>query len=92
VTNAFITDWIWILAFFPLWLISSGTMFALAYAPKKAMGAQAQKFTNALALVLSLWAATGTLMWLECTSLIHLPFARQGCNMLPAAILHPAWL
>jgi hypothetical protein len=67
-------------------------MFALAYAPKKAMGLRAQKFTNGVALVLSLWAAAGTLMWLECTSLIHLPFARQGCNMLPAAILHPAWL
>jgi hypothetical protein len=92
VTNAFIKDWIWLLAFFPLWLVSSGTMFTLAYGPKKSMSVSGQKFTNALALVISLWAAAGTLMWMECTSLIHLPFARQGCGMLPAAILHPAWL
>lgn len=92
VSEAFVKDWIWVLAFFPLWLVSSGTIFALAYGPKKAMGIQGQNFANALALLLSISTAAGALMWLECTSLIHLPFARQGCGMLPAAILSARWM
>ena len=91
-SDAFIRDWIWVLAFFPLWFVSSGTMFGLAYGPKQNMGMKAQKFTNAMAMALSISMAGGALMWLECVSYIHLPFARQACGMFPAAILSPAWL
>jgi len=91
-TEQFVRDWIWVLAFFPLWLLSSGTMFSLAYGPKQSMGLSGQKFLNMLALLLSISTAAGALMWLECASVIHLPFARQACGMFPAAILSPSWL
>ena len=91
-SEAFIRDWIWVLAFFPLWLVTSGAMFSLAYGPKQAMGMRGQKVTNMLTLFLSISTAGGALMWLECTSYIHLPFARQACGMFPAAILSPTWL
>jgi len=92
VSDAFVRDWIWVLAFFPLWLLTSGTVFGLAYGPKQAMGIRAQKLTNAFALVFSISTAAGALMWLECASYIHLPFARQACRAFPAAIVSPAWL
>jgi len=92
VTESFVRDWIWVLAFFPLWFVSSGTMFSLAYGPKQAMGLRGQKLTNMLALLVSIATAAGALMWLECVSYIHLPFARQACGMFPAAILSPTWL
>ena len=91
-SEAFVRDWIWVLAFFPLWAVCSGTVFGLAYGPKQAMGIRGQKAMNAFAMLLSLSAAGGALMWLECTSYIHLPFARQACGMFPAAILSPTWL
>jgi hypothetical protein len=92
VSDAFVRDWIWILAFFPLWLVTSGTMFGLAYGPKQAMGVRGQKAMNAFIMLLSLSTAAAGLMWLECTSQIHLPFARPACGMFPAAILSPSWL
>ena len=91
-SDAFVRDWIWVLAFFPLWLVMSGTMFGLAYGPKQAMSVRGQKTVNAFAMFLSLSMASGTLMWLECTSYIHLPFAKPACGMFPAAILSPTWL
>ena len=91
-TDAFVRDWIWVLAFFPLWLVSSGTMFGLAYGPKQSMSIRGQKTVNACAMIVSLSAAAAALMWLECTSQIHLPFAKPACGMFPAAILSPAWL
>ena len=91
-SEQFIRDWIWVLAFFPLWMLTSGTMFGLAYGPKQAMGLRGQKLVNMFALFLSLGTAAGSLMWLECASVIHLPFARQGCGMFPAAILSTTWL
>ena len=92
VTDTFVKDWIWVLAFFPLWMVTSGTMFGLAYGPKQSMGLRGQKLTNMFALLLSISTAAGALMWLECVSFIHLPFARQACGMFPAAILSPTWL
>ena len=91
-SEAFVRDWIWVLAFFPLWAVSSGTMFSLAYGPKQAVGLRGQKLINMLTLILSISTAGSALMWLECTSYIHLPFARQACGMFPAAILSPTWL
>ena len=85
VSETFVRDWIWVLAFFPLWMVTSGTMFGLAYGPKQAMGLRGQKLTNMLTLLLSLSTAAGALMWLECASFIHLPFARLACGMFPAA-------
>jgi hypothetical protein len=92
VSEAFVRDWIWVLAFFPLWAVSSGTMFSLTYGPKQSMGLRGQKLTNMCTLVLSITIAAGALMWLECASLIYLPFARQACGMFPAAILSLTWL
>lgn len=91
-SEAFVRDWIWVSAFFPLWLVASGTLFSLAYGPKKFMGIRGQKMTNALTLALSISTAAGGLMWLECASVIHLPFARPTCGMFPAAILSSSWL
>lgn len=88
----FVSDWIWILAFFPLWLVISGTMFSLAYGPKQAMGLRGQKLVNMFTLFLSIGTSASALMWMECASVIHLPFARQACGMFPAAILSPSWL
>jgi len=81
-----------VLAFFPLWLVASGAVFGLTYGPRQTMSVRLQKAANACALLISLSAAAGALMWLECTSYIHLPFVRPGCGMLPAAILSPSWL
>jgi hypothetical protein len=67
-------------------------MFGLAYGPKQAMGVRGQKAMNAFIMLLSLSTAAAGLMWLECTSQIHLPFARPACGMFPAAILSPSWL
>jgi hypothetical protein len=67
-------------------------MFSLTYGPKRSMGLRGQKLTNMFTLVLSITFAAGALMWLECASVIHLPFARQACGMFPAAILSPTWL
>jgi hypothetical protein len=67
-------------------------IFALAHGPKRSMGVRGQSLANGLAMLLSISTAAGTLMWLECTSQIHLPFARQACPMFPAAILSPPWL
>ena len=91
-SDAFIRDWIWVLAFFPLWLVTSGTMFSLAYGPKQLMGVRGQKMTNALTLFLSLSMAAASLMWLECASYVHLPFARPACAMLNTPIASMAWL
>ena len=94
-SDAFVRDWIWILAFFPLWFVSSGTMLGLAYGPKQSMGARGQKLTNACTLVLSIAFAAGALMWLECASYIHLPFARPACGLFNPnlyALYASAWL
>jgi hypothetical protein len=56
------------------------------------MGVRGQKAMNAFIMLLSLSTAAAGLMWLECTSQIHLPFARPACGMFPAAILSPSWL
>jgi len=92
VSDAFIRDWIWVLAFFPLWLVTSGTMFGLAHGPKRYMGLRGQKMTNAVTLFLSLSMAAASLMWLECESYVHLPFARPACGMLNTPIAVTAWL
>ena len=91
-SDAFVRDWIWIFAFFPLWLVASGTMYGLAYGPKQAMSPRGQSTVNTLAMFLSISLAAGAMMWLECNSLIHLPFAKPACGMFPAAILSPTWL
>ncbi len=80
------------LAFFPLWLVASGTLFGLAHGPKQFMGLRGQKMTNAFTMVLSLSTAAATLMWLECESYVHLPFARPACGLLNTPIAVTAWL
>ena len=85
-SDIFVRDWIWVLAFFPLWLVTSGTMFGLVYAPKQAMGIRGQKLTNAVTLMCSIFIAAGALMWLECASYVHLPFARPACGMINTSL------
>jgi hypothetical protein len=78
-------DWIGILAFFPLWAVTTIICFALIAGPKKLAGIRTQKFLNVSALVLSVSAATAMLIGLDCTAYINLPFAKTGCYMLDSS-------
>ena len=86
-------DWVWMLAFFPLWAVTAGLCFALVSGPKRAAGIRTRKFLDASALVLSICSATAVLIELDCTSYIHLPFAQPACHMLdlngPSAFINP---
>ena len=75
-------DWIGILAFFPLWAVTTIICFALIAGPKKMSGIRTQKFLNASALILSVSSATAILIGLDCNSYINLPFAKNACYML----------
>ena len=78
--SALVRDWIWVLAFFPLWLVTAGACFGLAYGPKKVAGVRMQKFLDSVALIFSVSAAAGALMMLECADYIYLPFAQPACR------------
>jgi hypothetical protein len=75
-------DWMGILAFFPLWAVTTIICFALIAGPKKLTGIRTQKFLNASALVVSVSAATAILIGLDCTAYISLPFAKSACYMI----------
>jgi len=75
-------DWIGILAFFPLWAVTTIICFALIAGPKKMTGIRTQKFLNVSALVLSVSSATAILIGLDCNAYISLPFAKTGCYMI----------
>ena len=75
-------DWIGILAFFPLWAVTTIICFTLIAGPKKISGIRTQKFLNASALLLSVSSATAILIGLDCRSYISLPFAKNACTML----------
>ena len=74
-------DWIWMLAFFPLWAITMFICFTLMSGPKKIAGNRTRKLLDASALVMSVSLATAALVELDCTSYISLPFARPACYM-----------
>jgi hypothetical protein len=73
-------SWIWMLAFFPLWLVMAWLWFNLASVPKKAAGPRMGKLIDAMAVSLSMCSAMGILVGLNCGSLISLPFADQACH------------
>jgi len=75
-------DWIWMLAFFPLWAVTMVICFTLMAAPKKFAGKRTRKLLDASALVLSVSLATAALIELDCTAYISLPFAQPACFML----------
>ena len=75
-------DWIGILAFFPLWAVTTAICFALIAGPKKLSGIRTQKFLNVSALLLSVSSATAILIGLDCNAYISLPFANTACTML----------
>ena len=75
-------DWIGILAFFPLWAVTTIICFTLITGPKRVAGVRTQKFLNASALVLSVSSATAILIGLDCRSYISLPFAKTACYMV----------
>ena len=75
-------DWIGILAFFPLWAVTTIICFTLIAGPKKISGIRTQKFLNASALLLSVSSATAILIGLDCRSYISLPFAKSACYTL----------
>jgi hypothetical protein len=75
-------DWIWMLAFFPLWAVTAGICFAIVSGPKRVAGIRTRKFLDASALVLSVCSATAVLIGLDCTAYISLPFAQPACHML----------
>jgi hypothetical protein len=78
-------DWIGILAFFPLWAVTTIICFALIAGPKKLSGIRTQKFLNASALVLSVSSATAMLIGLDCGAYITLPFAKTACYMVDSS-------
>jgi hypothetical protein len=78
-------DWVGILAFFPLFALTTIICFALVAGPKKMTGIRTQKFLNASALVLSVSSATAILIGLDCTAYISLPFAKTACYMLDSS-------
>ncbi len=75
-------DWIWMLAFFPLWAVTAGMSFALVSGPKRIAGIRMRKFLDASALVLSICSATAVLIGLDCNAYINLPFAQPACHMI----------
>src|SRR5258708_37874899 len=75
-------DWIGILAFFPLWAVTTIICFTLIAGPKKISGIRTQKFLNASALLLSVSSATAILIGLDCKAYISLPFRENACTML----------
>jgi len=81
VTAHIVRDWVGALAFFPLWLAAAGTLFGLTSIPKRTAGIRARKFLDAAALFLSIGTATGALMWLDCSSYIHLPLTEKACRV-----------
>ena len=74
-------DWIWMLAFFPLWAVTTLLCFTLIAGPKKFAGKRTRKLLDASALVLSVSLATAALIELDCTAYISLPFAQPACYM-----------
>ena len=77
-------DWIWMLAFFPLWAVTTLICFTLISGPKKLAGKRTRRLLDASALVLSVSLATGALIELDCTAYINLPFAQPACYMFDA--------
>ena len=75
-------DWFWMIAFFPLWIVTAILCFAVVSVPKRAAGRRTQKFLDASALVLSVSSAAAVLIGLDCASYISLPFAKPACYML----------
>jgi hypothetical protein len=73
-------EWVWMLAFFPLWAVSAGMSFALVSAPKRSAGVRTRKVLDASALVLSIAAAMAVLIGLDCSAYISLPFAEPACQ------------
>ena len=73
--------WAGAFAFFPLWLVTAITLFGLVSIPKRSAGIRARKLLDATALFLSIGASTGALMWLDCSSYIHLPLTESACHV-----------
>jgi hypothetical protein len=78
-------DWIWMLAFFPLWAVTTLICFTLIAGPKRFAGNRTRKFLDASALVLSVSLASATLIGLDCAAYINLPFARHACYLLDSS-------
>jgi hypothetical protein len=74
------TQNLWLLAVFPLWLVMALLWFSLASVPKRSAGPRLRKFIDATAMSLSMCSAIGILMGLNCGSLISLPLADQACH------------
>jgi hypothetical protein len=74
-------DWIWMLAFFPLWAVTTLICFTLIAGPKRFAGIRTRKLLDASALVMSVSLATAALVELDCTAYINLPFAQPACYM-----------
>ena len=73
-------EWVWLLAFFPLWIVMAGVWFGFASIPKKVVGGRTQALLNNTAFALSLCSAMAILVGLNCGGFIQLPFADQACH------------
>ena len=73
-------DWVWMLAFFPLWGVMAGIWFGFASGPKRLVGPRVRKLLDGTAVALSVCSATGILIGLNCEALIRLPFGDQACH------------
>jgi len=80
VTGHIVGEWAWALAFFPLWLVTAVTLFALVAIPKRTASVRGRKYLDAAALFLSMGTSAGALMWLDCSAYIHLPLTESACQ------------
>jgi hypothetical protein len=85
-----VEDWVWMLAFFPLWAVMAGIWFGFASAPKRVVGPRTRTLLNSTAVALSLCSAMGVLVGLNCGSFINLPFADPACH--EANVQLSAWV
>jgi hypothetical protein len=81
VTGQTVGEWVWALAFFPLWLVTAVTLFGLVAIPKRTAGVRGRKYLDAAALLLSIGTSAGALMWLDCSAYIHLPLTESACRV-----------
>jgi len=82
-------NWLLILAFVPVWLITTPIWFGVAACSKRVAGPRTGKFIDSAAVALSLCSAGAILVGLKCGSFINLPLSEKAC--FTAAVQMSAW-
>jgi hypothetical protein len=78
--NVMAGNWVWMLAFFPLWLVMAGVWFSLVSVPKRSASASMKSFLDGSATLLSICTAGAILVSLNCNAMIRLPLADPACH------------